>query len=90
MSKLLVAGRPFTVFDPANVTHRAHYYKFVNTRSWGNCPVRFILTEEDGDLLTMIQRSLVSYYVKQEFDVAVKPQKTFVQKIKKLVDTSPV
>jgi len=90
MSRLELFGRPFVAFNPADAEHRKHYHTFVVRGSWGTCPVRFLCPDDHGDLLTMMQRSLVSYYVKQEFTVANKPQKTFVQKIKQMVDKKPV
>lgn len=77
------------VFDPANRKHRQYYYDFVRTTSWGTCPVRFVVPEDHGDLVTMIQRSLIIYYTDKEFDrptVAKKPLKTVAQKGKKTVD----
>lgn len=67
MSQLALNGRPWTVFDPANQQHRAWYYEFVKTGAWGRCPVRFVVPEDHGNLVTMIQRNLVAYYVTQEF-----------------------
>ena len=67
MSQLELHGRPWTVFDPAEQQHRAWYYDFVKTGTWGRCPVRFVVPEDHGNLVTMIQRNLVAYYVTQEF-----------------------
>jgi len=67
MSRLELFGRPYVVFDPDNKDHRRYYYRFVQTASWGDCPVRFVVPEDHGDLVTMIQRSLISYYVIKEF-----------------------
>jgi hypothetical protein len=67
MSQLELHGRPWTVFDPADQQHRAWYYNFVKTGAWGRCPVRFVMPEDHGNLITMIQRNLVAYYVTQEF-----------------------
>lgn len=67
MSVLELSGRPYAVFDPANENHRAFYYQFVKTGTWGSCPYRFVVPEDHGNLVTMIQRSLVTYYVEQEF-----------------------
>ena len=67
MSRLELFGRPYVVFDPDNKDHRRYYYHFVQTHSWGDCPVRFVVPEDHGDLVTMIQRSLISYYVIKEF-----------------------
>lgn len=67
MSQLELHGRPWTVFDPADQQHRAWYYEFVKSGTWGKCPVRFVIPEDHGNLVTMIQRNLVAYYVTQEF-----------------------
>lgn len=69
MSKLAFYGRPFVVFDPLNKDHRQEYYKFVKTGMWGHCPYRFVIPDDQGDLVTMIQRKLIAFYVHKEFDV---------------------
>ena len=72
MSRLELYSRPWVVFDPLNKNHREQYFKFIKSGTWGRCPYRFIIPDDQGDLLTMIQRSLVKYYVEKEF----KTQKT--------------
>ena len=67
MSVLELNGRPYVVFDPADEQHRAYYYEFVKEGTWGRCPYRFVVPEDHGNLVTMIQRSLVTFYVEQEF-----------------------
>ena len=67
MSVLQLRSRPWTAFDPSDQQHRRWYYHFVKNSSWGLCPVRFIVPDDHGDLITMIQRSLIKYYVEQEF-----------------------
>jgi hypothetical protein len=50
---------------------------------WGKCPVRFICPEESGsDLVKMITRQLVDYYVEKEFQ----NEEILAQKGKKMVD----
>ena len=89
MSVLELSGRPFTVFHPANQAHRGFYHNFVKTGSWGRCPFRFVVPEDHGDLITMIQRSLVKYYVETEFEAVVKKQQKKVsQKPKKRLTAS--
>lgn len=84
MSILELHGRPYVVFEPENKDHRRYYYEFVKTASWGHCPVRFVVPEDHGDLITMIQRSLVKFYSEKEFNrVVKKQQKSVVQKRKK-------
>lgn len=67
MSILQFNSRPWTVFDPAVKVHRHWYYEYVKHNTWGRCPYRFIVPEDHGDLITMIQRKLVEYYVQREF-----------------------
>lgn len=68
MSVLELSGRPFIVFEPNNEEHRGYYYQFVKTGTWGHCPYRFVIPEDHGNLVTMIQRALVKHYVEQEFE----------------------
>lgn len=67
MSLLSYHGRPWVKFDAANVEHRRWFAEFNANRSWSHCPVRFIIDDEQGDLITMIQRRLIQYYVDSEF-----------------------
>ncbi len=69
MSKLEYYARPLVAFDATNKEHRRFYYQFVETRSWGHCPVRFIVPDATGmDLIRMIQHELIKYYVDREFE----------------------
>ena len=86
MSRLDLFGRPWTVFDPENKDHRRWYHQFVLTASWGHCPVRFVVPEDHGDLVTMIQRSLVTFYTEKEFKGKKIPPPLVRQKKKKMVD----
>lgn len=74
MSKLQLLHRPWVVFDPLNENHRRYYADFAKYATWGRCPVRFIMDDDSNDLVTMIQRKLVEYYVMQEFPVVAKPK----------------
>lgn len=67
MSLLAYHGRPWAKFDAANEQHRRWFAEFNAKRSWKDCPVRFIIDDEQGDLITMIQRRLIQYYVDAEF-----------------------
>ena len=68
MSKLEFFSRPLVAFDAANKEHRAIYYQFVKRRGWGHSPYRFIVPDDQGaDLITMIQRSMIEYYIHREF-----------------------
>ncbi len=68
MSLLELHGRPFVVFDPGNEDHREFYYEFVKNGTWGRCPFRFVVPDDHGNLVTMIQRALVKHYVESEFE----------------------
>ena len=67
MSKLELYGRNYVVFDATNKEHRKWFAEFNKSLSWGHCPVRFVIDNDHGDLFTMIQRSLIQYYVDKEF-----------------------
>jgi hypothetical protein len=67
MSILEYKSRPWTVFDPTNKDHRRWYHEFVKHGTWGRCPYRFVVPDDHGNLITMIQRKLVEYYVEREF-----------------------
>lgn len=75
MSRLELYSRPLVAFDASNKEHRAIFYRFVTERSWGHSPYRFIVPEDHGDLVSLIQRQLIDFYLKKEFkDVAKQPQ----------------
>lgn len=67
MSILNFYHRPWTAFNVDNRDHRQWFAEFQRTGSWGHCPVRFIIADEQGDLVTMIQRRLIKFYVEKEF-----------------------
>ena len=67
MSVLHIKSRAWTVFDPQNKDHRRWFAEFQRLGTWGKCPVRFMVPEDQGDLITMIQRKLIEYYVTKEF-----------------------
>lgn len=67
MSRLQLHGRQFVVFDAKNRQHRQWFAEFNSTLSWSKCPVRFVVNDDHGDLITMIQRELIQHYVDKEF-----------------------
>ena len=98
MSRLALYGRPWVVFSAQNTEHREWFAEFNKSGAWGRCPVRFVVNDDHGDLITQIQRELIQFYVDKEFgtkdnprvrtrSVANKPQKKVNQKSLKLVDT---
>ena len=72
MSRLQLHGRQFMVFNANNKEHRKWFADFNASRKWGNCPVRFVLNDAHGDLITQIQRELIQFYVDKEFKTVVK------------------
>lgn len=68
-NRLIMSSRPWVAFDASNRQHRQWFAEFERNRTWGKCPVRFIITDDQGDLLTMIQRKLLAYYTSKEFRV---------------------
>ena len=67
MSRLSYWGRPWVVFDATNKQHRRWFAEFQKYATWGRCPVRFVVDDDHGELVTMIQRQLIEYYVSKEF-----------------------
>jgi len=99
MSRLALYGRAWVVFDAKNKEHREWFAEFNKSGAWGRCPVRFVVNDDHGDLITQIQRELIQFYVDKEFgtkddprvrvrDVAKSPQKKVNQKRLKLVDAN--
>lgn len=86
MSKLELMRRPWTEFDPSDREHRKWYAEYVQTGTWGHCPVRFVDPTDCGNLAAAMQASMVRYYVKQEFKNVAKKVKNTV----KVVDTELV
>jgi len=72
MSRLEYYCRPLVAFDPHNKDHRRYFAEFQTNHTWGGCPVRFIVPEDNGDLVTLMQRSLIQYYIDREFQTARK------------------
>jgi len=68
MSKLEFFNRPLVQFDAHNKEHRALYYGFTQKNGWGHSPYRFICPEgSQFDLISMIQRQMMDYYLQREF-----------------------
>ena len=74
MSRLQLFGRPWVVFDAQNKDHRRWFAEFNKNLSWKNCPVRFVVNEDHGDLITQIQRALIQFYVDKEFGTEKTPR----------------
>lgn len=88
MSRLQLHGRPYVVFNAKNKDHRRWFADFNETGAWGRCPVRFVVNDDHGDLITMIQRELIAHYVAKEFTktttkVVEKPKRVPAKKVQK-------
>jgi hypothetical protein len=84
MSRLAFYGRQWTVFDAHNKEHREWFAEFQRMGTWSKCPVRFIVDDDHGDLITMIQRKLIEFYTDQEFgkELVVKDVQKYLTLIK--------
>jgi hypothetical protein len=67
MSRLASFGRPWVSFDASNKQHREWFTQFERSGTWGRCPVRFIVTEEHGDLVSLMRSKMLEHYIKREF-----------------------
>lgn len=67
MSLLYLRARPIVAFDANNPDHRGYYRQFIETRSWGKCPVRFMVESLNTDLLSHINAVMLDWYVRNEF-----------------------
>jgi hypothetical protein len=74
MSRLALYGRPWVVFNAKDREHRRWFAEFNKTGAWGSCPVRFVVNDDHGDLITQIQRELIQFYVDKEFGTEAKPK----------------
>lgn len=88
MSRLAFYGRPWVAFNPQDKEHRKYFAEFQKKGTWGSCPVRFIVPDDGGDLLTLIQRRLIAYYVEKEFNKSENKSFKIDVKSKKSYNTS--
>lgn len=55
--------RPVVQFDPNNFDHRMMFKKFLDTNTWGWCPVRFFLDEDQySNVVDMCHDKILKYY----------------------------
>jgi len=73
MSLLNLRARPIVAFDETNAEHRAMYYQFLQRRTWGYCPYRFMAEGLNTNLVNHINGRMLEYYVNKEFK-AKKPR----------------
>jgi len=67
MGQLNIYGRPWVVFNAQNAEHRRWFWEFQTQKTWGHCPVRFVLNDTSKNLINQIQNELIDYYVAKEF-----------------------
>lgn len=65
--KLELSARPFVAFDASNKQHRKWFAEFQKSRTWKDCPVRFVIPDDVGDLTTMARSRLLDHYMGREF-----------------------
>lgn len=68
MSILKLYERPYVAYDPSNETHRKYFYEFIKHKTWGKCPVRFVIEDELGaDFVSTMKLRTLEYYMNKEF-----------------------
>jgi len=67
MSKLEFYSRPLVAFDATNKQHRRYFSQYLTRRSWGQCPVRFIVPDQNGNLIDLIKNALLKFHMEKEF-----------------------
>ena len=63
--------RPVVLFDATKAQHRKWYAEFIKTNSWGNCPVRFAVKNQNGfqeSIIPDIAHQVMSFYMNKEFN----------------------
>ena len=84
-TKLDLFRKPVVAFNPENKLHRKYWAMFLRDQNWANIPVRFVLSDNAQDLVSMINKQLSDYYISKEFKTVVNPpQETVVKKPQKL------
>ena len=75
MCILNINNRPFVIFDAFNFLHRSYYKRFLETKSWKDCPVQFYLEDGRYDLNCVIQEKLLSFYLNKDTKVVKETKK---------------
>lgn len=66
-NRLVLFGRPKAIFDPTNKRDRTAYLDFLETGSWRNCPVNYIIDDDSISATYCIEKKLLAYYLRKEF-----------------------
>lgn len=71
MSLLEMYKRPVVMFDAKNADHRKWFASFARDHSWKGCPVRFVVTDVNGNLsdnlVVAMSNQVTMFYLNQEF-----------------------
>jgi Fe-S cluster biosynthesis and repair protein YggX len=67
MANISTLVRPQVVFNSDNPDHRKWVANFIKTKSWRDCPVRFLVNDNSLDMANVVQRQLLEYYINKEF-----------------------
>ena len=66
---MILKVQPRVKFCAKNREHRLLFADFMKSGSWSGIPYRFAVDDTGPDLITLIQRELISFYLAKEFNV---------------------
>lgn len=66
-NRLLLHGRPKTIFDPKIRQHREIYAQYLETGAWTHSPLSFVIDDDSLAVTFCIEKKLMDYYLKKEF-----------------------
>ena len=76
MSILNLNRRSYIIFDPDNREHRRAAHEFKKTQGWGSCKFRFVIDNNSLNLIDMIDKRLIAWYLANEFKRDEKKEKS--------------
>lgn len=68
--------RPFVVFDASLQEHRRAAAKFKKTKSWSKIKYRFDINDDSSNVVDMVDKKLIWWYLDQEFNKSAKSRKS--------------
>lgn len=75
MNQILKISRETVKFNPNFAHHRKWYYDFLKTKSWSECPVRFVIEDNFVDVPSCIEYKLLNYYMSKDSFRGVKNER---------------
>ena len=75
MCVLNINSRPFVLFNAEDYKHRAYFKRYLETKSWKDCPVQFYIEGGRYDLVSMIQEKLLEFYMNKDKKVVKEANK---------------